>query len=124
LLLSVVVLLVACDGKESPVEVVRSFMAAVETFDVATAEDLVCQARRARVRESLEPFDDVTELGGAFDLKIDDLTFQERSNDGEVAVVHVSGKLTISYLGQQETQEIDEEHIIVREGGRWLVCDP
>lgn len=119
-----VLLLVACDGEQSPVQVVRSFMTAVGTFDVATAESLVCQAGRARVRESLAPFDAVPEPGEVFDVNISDLVVQEQSNDGEVAVVRVSGKLTFFFLGQQEIQEINENHIVVKEDGRWVVCDP
>lgn len=120
----VVLLLAACEGEQGPVEVVQSFMTAVETFDVATAESLVCQAGRARVRESLAPFGAIAEPGEVFDVRISDLVVQEQSNDGEVAVVHVSGKLTLFFLGQQETQEINENHTVVREGGRWVVCDP
>jgi hypothetical protein len=99
-------------------------MTAVETFDVATAESLVCQARRARVRESLAPFGAVPEPGEVFDVSTSDLVVQEQSNDGEVAIVRVSGKLTLFFLGQQETQEINENHIVVKENGRWVVCDP
>jgi hypothetical protein len=125
LLLSLLlVLLVACDAEEDPVEVIRSFMAAVEAFDVTKAQHLVCQAQRARVQDSLEPFGALTEADEAFAIRFDDLTFQERSNDGKVAIVHVRGQLIVSFLGQQEVQEVDEEHVLVKEGGRWLVCDP
>jgi hypothetical protein len=32
--------------------------------------------------------------------------------------------LTLAFLGQQEVQEVDEEHLVVKEGGRWVICDP
>ena len=124
-LLSVIlVLLGACGKEQSPIEVVQSFMTAVEAFDLSTAESLVCEAQRSRVRESLEPFDDVAGLGEAFDMSFDDLSFQEQSSDGKVAIVQVSGTLTISFLGQQEVQEISEEHVVIEQGGRWVICDP
>ena len=125
LLLSVILaILGACDREQGPVQVVRSFMTAVEAFDLGTAESLVCAAQRSKVRTSLEPFEDVATLGEAFDISRGELSFQERSNDGNVAVVHVSGELTVNFLGQQEVQEVDEEHVVIKENGHWLVCDP
>ena len=125
LLISVVLaLLGACVGEQSPGEVVQSFMAAIGSFDLATAESLVCEAQRPRVRESLEPFDAVVGLGEAFDVSFEDLSFEEQSHDGNVVIVHVGGTLTLTFLGQQEVQGVDEEHIVVKENGRWVVCDP
>ncbi len=110
----------ACKSEKRPVEVVRSFMAALEQFDAAAAEKLVCQAQRAQVRASLEPFGDATQ----FDLTFDELDIQELSNDGERAVVQVGGALTIVFLGQQETQPINETHIVIKESGHWVICNP
>jgi hypothetical protein len=120
----VVLLLVACGGDQSPVEVLRLFMDAVEARDVERAEGLVCEAQRSAVRQGLEPFGEVAQLDEAFDLSFGDLEFEERSNDGSTAVVRVGGSLTLSFLGQEETQEVDEEHIIIKENGRWVICDP
>jgi len=117
-------LLAGCETETSPVEVTRAFMRAIETLDVTQAQSLVCQAQQVRVRESLAPFGDIRELGEAFDINFDELTFEEQSNDGSTAVVHVSGRMTLSFLGQQETQEINEDHIVVKEEGKWVVCNP
>jgi len=114
----------ACDGEQGPVPAVRSFMTAVETFDLAGAESLVCEAQQSKVRASLEPFEDVATLGEAFDIELGELSFQEQSNDGNIAVVQVSGRLTINFLGQQEVQEVNEEHVVIKENGHWVVCDP
>jgi hypothetical protein len=123
LLAVAILLLVGCETELSPVEVVQSFMAAVETLDAATAEDLVCQAGRAQVRESLEPFRNIARPE-TFDISLKDLVIEEQSNNGEVAVVHVSGERTLFFLGQQDTREINENHTVIKESGRWLVCDP
>jgi hypothetical protein len=124
LLLGIVVLAVACQGEQLPVEVVRSFFTAVETFDVAKAESLVCQAQRHRVRESLTPFSDIAAPGEAFDIRFGELVIQEQSNDGKISVVRVKGQLTLFFLGQQETQGVDETHTLVKDHGRWLICGP
>lgn len=124
LLVAALMMLVACAREQSPVEVVRSFMTAVETFDLTAAENLVCEAQWAGIRAGLEPFDGVTRLSEAFDIGFEGLSFQERSNDGSVAIVRVTGTLALSFLGQQEIQEVDEEHLVVKDGGRWVICDP
>lgn len=124
LLSAVLVLLGACRAEQSPLEVVQSFMSAIETFDAGAAENLVCEAQRARVRESLEPFGDVAQLDEAFDVSYQDLAFEERSGDEGMVVVHVSGALKLSFLGQEEVQDVDEEHVVVKEHGRWVICDP
>ena len=118
------IVLVACAKEQNPVEIVRSFMRAVETFDLGAAENMVCEAQRAGIRASLVAFDGVDRLSEAFDISFEDLSFEERSNDGDVAIVRVTGTLALSFLGQQEIQEVNEEHLIVKEGGRWVICDP
>jgi hypothetical protein len=123
-LVLVVFLIVACGGEQSPVEVVESFLDAIEDFDVATAESLVCQEQRDKVRGSLLPFDDIAAPGEAFDLSFGELVIQEQSNDGQTSIVRVKGYLTIFFLGEQEVQEVDETHTLVKNGGRWLICDP
>ncbi len=124
LLFPVGLLVAACSGGQSPVQVVRAFMTAIGTVDVSRAESLVCATQKGEVHSSLEPFGDVAQLGEAFDISFDDLSFQEKSNDGNVAVVRVRGTVTISFLGQQEKQDVDEEHVVVKEGGQWVICDP
>ena len=118
------IILGACSAEPGPVEVVRSFMAAVERFDLAAAEKTVCEAQRGGIRASLQPFDGVTRLGEAFGMSFEGLTFEERSNDGSVAIIRVTGELTLAFLGQQEVQEVDEEHLVIKESGRWVICDP
>jgi hypothetical protein len=116
--------LVACAEQPGPIDVVQSFMAAIEEFDLDIAEGYVCEAQKSAVRAILEPYYDVARLAEAFDMDFKDLTFTERSNDGETAVVKVSGSLTLSFLGREDTQEVSEEHVVIKEGGQWLVCDP
>jgi hypothetical protein len=99
-------------------------MIALEAFDLAEAEGLVCEAQRDRVRESLEPFGDVVGLDEAFDIGFEELSYKEHSNDGSSAVVQVKGTVKLSFLGQHEVQNVDEEHLVVKEGGRWVICDP
>ena len=121
---AILVMLVACASEPSPADVVRSYMMAVETFDLHKAESLVCEAQRSRVAESLSPFLDVAGLSEAFHIGFKELSFQERTREGDMVVFRVSGKLEMSFLGQKEEQTVDEEHVVVKQDGRWVVCDP
>jgi hypothetical protein len=119
----------ACSAKQEPVEVVQAFVTALQTFDIETAESMVCESQRSNIRSTLEPFEDVSQLDGiglgeAFEMSLTDVSFQELSNDGEAAVVAVRGTLMLSFLGQQEQQGVDEVHVVIKEHGRWVVCDP
>ena len=117
-------LLCACVQTQSPVQVARDFMAAIERFDLQAAERLVCPAQQARVRASLAPFEEYGRPGETFYASLEGLTIEEQRNDGHTALVHVRGELSLFFLGQQETQQINEMHTLVRQDGRWLVCDP
>jgi hypothetical protein len=123
-LTGVVLVLGACRGETTPVEVMQALMSEVGNLDGSRAQSFVCEKKQDRVRETLESFDGNDAVGEAFDLAFDELTFEEVSNDGTTAIVHVSGWLVISFLGQQESQVVDEDHLLIREGKRWVVCDP
>jgi hypothetical protein len=121
---AVLLLPFACDDGAGPTEVMRSFFVAMEVRDLNSAEDLVCQRQQEEVRQILEPFGQVTQLDEAFSLSFEDLVFEERNNDGQTAVIRVTGSVTLSFLGQEETQPVNEEHILMNENGRWVICDP
>jgi hypothetical protein len=116
-------LLVACEQEDDPTQIMRSFMDAIERFDVDAAENLVCPGQRAKVRESLASLEGIAKPSEAFDVRITDLKVEELDNDGETALLHVKGQLTLVFLGQQEVQQIDEKHTLIRENGQWLICD-
>jgi len=114
----------SCSDKKVPTDTLRAFMGAVESFDLDTAQSLVCDRQRAQVQESLAFFDDVTSLSEAFDMRFEDLEFTERSNDGAVAVVLVTGKAKLAFLGKEDVQDVYEEHVLENVDGRWVICDP
>ena len=121
---AILLLLTACRQQGTPVEVVQEFMAAIEQFDSAGAATRVCEAQQDRVQTILDAFGEEAGMKEAINLAFDKLAFEELSNDGEAAVVHVSGALVVSFLGHQERQIVNEEHVVVHEQGHWVVCDP
>jgi hypothetical protein len=124
-LLSILILCaVSCSEKKVPIDTIRAFFAAVESYDLETAQSLVCEKQRGQVLESLAPFENVTSLSEAFDMTFEDLEFSERSNDGALAVVQVTGKVRLAFLGTEDVQDVFEEHILENVDGRWVICDP
>lgn len=99
-------------------------MSAVESFDLDTAQSLVCDRQRAQVQESLASFDNVKRLSEAFDMTFEDLEFTERDNDGALAVVQVTGTVRLAFLGKEDVQDVYEEHFLENVEGRWVICDP
>lgn len=99
-------------------------MEAIQAFNIAKAKTLVCEAQRAQVENSLAPFGDTSKLGETFVMSLEDMRYEEHSNDGSVAVVLVKGRMKLSFLGQETVQEINEKHTLIKQGGHWLICDP
>ena len=114
----------SCSEKTVPSDTVRAFMSAVESFDLDTAQSLVCDRQRAQVQESLASFDNVKRLSEAFDMTFEDLEFTERDNDGALAVVQVTGTVRLAFLGKEDVQDVYEEHFLENVEGRWVICDP
>jgi hypothetical protein len=114
----------ACGQQTGSVQTVEAFLAALEAFDIEKAQSLVCESQQESVLGVLEPFGNVSGMTEAFNMAFDDIQVTERALEGDMALVHISGNVTISFLGQQERQAVDEEHVLVKENGRWVICDP
>jgi hypothetical protein len=59
-------------------------------------------------------------VNGLFDYT--NLKFEEKSNDGKTAIVHLSGSMTLKALGQVVQQEYNEDLRVVNESNGWKVC--
>lgn len=116
--------LISCSEEKAPIDTAKEFMTAVESFDLDTVQSLVCERQRAQVGESLSPFEDVAGLSEAFDIVFEDLEFTEKSNDGAIAVVQVTGSVRFAFLGTEDVQDVLEEHVLENVDGRWVICDP
>lgn len=99
-------------------------MQAIETFDEAKAKSLVCQSKRAWVENSLSAFGNPARLDETFAIRFENLSYQQVRTEEDLVVILVQGQMWISFLGQEETQEINEKHTLIKQGGRWLICDP
>jgi hypothetical protein len=116
--------LISCTEEKAPIDTVKEYMTAVESFDLESVQSLVCEKQRAQVGESLSPYEDVAGLSEAFDMAFEDLEFTEKSNDGAIAVVQVTGSVRFAFLGTEDVQDVFEEHVLENVDGRWVICDP
>lgn len=101
-------LLSACgggDGGDGPTAVVEKVVDAMQTLDVEKAAEYFCDAKKAELTEGLtEGFAELEEMGldadellEAFKIKMTDMEYEEKSEEGDDAVVHVSGKMSLDF---------------------------
>jgi hypothetical protein len=100
--------LVACGGggtSDAPVDVVKSVVKAMEDLDVDAASKHFCDARKAELDDTLASgFEELEALGmdpdellEAIKLEMKDMSYEEKSKDGDKAVVGVSGTLSLGF---------------------------
>jgi hypothetical protein len=98
-------ILAACGGggggDGSPVDAVKNVVEAIEKLDVEEARKYVCSQHQADLPDLEESFAELEEMGidmdeflDAFNIKMSDMKYEEKSKDGDKAVVHVSGKMS------------------------------
>ncbi len=127
ILVCVGLLLAACSAGGGPaIEGTRSWFQALANLDVEQVMKLTCSNPRVRdeIELRLEPFNDIKEslaaLKGQFDFS--GLKFEEKSNDGRIATVRLSGKMYLKALGQTQPLSLYEDITVINEDGEWKVC--
>jgi hypothetical protein len=116
-----VILMAACGGGGggSPEKTAQQWFDALAKGDQNTLKDLTCAAQQ-------DTLTGVAGLLGGLEsgaLDTSGLTFKTTSQSGDTASVQVTGKLKVTLLGQSVDQDIDEAIPLVKEGGKWVVCD-
>ncbi len=102
------ILLAACGGGsegDEPTAVVKEVVDAMQTLDVEAASENFCEEQKSELNSSLdEGFAELEALGldpdelmDAFQLNFADLEYEERSQEGDEAVVHVSGTMSLEF---------------------------
>jgi hypothetical protein len=85
---------------DDPETVVNELFDAVEAGDFAAVESLVCETERAAVREMIDPGAqmgvDASSLAEALTFAVEDRGVTVLSNDGETAIVEVTGTMSMN----------------------------
>lgn len=104
----VVLTLAACGGgggSEKPGEVVKKVVNAMTTMDFEGASEFVCADKKTEFQGSLtEGFADLEQMGldpnellDAFKIGLKDMKYETQSEDGDKAVVKVTGSLSLDF---------------------------
>jgi hypothetical protein len=88
-----------------PAEVTQMVVDAMQTLDIEAASEHFCEEQRSDLDSSLEEgFAELEAMGldpdellDAFQLNFDDVEYEERSQEGDEAVVHVSGSMSLEF---------------------------
>lgn len=127
LVVASLIALAACSGGGSPaIEGTRAWFQALAELRFDDVMNLTCASVPVRneIGAKLDPFIDLKEtltaLKGQFDFS--NLKFEEKTNNGRVAVIRLSGSMTLVALGQTEAMDVAEDITVVNENGTWKVC--
>jgi len=113
------ILLAACGSSESsngPQLAVEGYINALAGNDEAALSALSCADWEASALTELDSLQAVT-------AKVEDLSCGQNGKDGQTVLVHCTGKMILSYNG--EDQELDlstRSYAVVEQNGNWLVC--
>ena len=118
-MLGLSILLSACSSSANStgaVDAVEGYITALASNDEASLSSLSCADWEASALTELDSLQAVT-------AKVDGLSCQQSGTDGDTALVDCTGKLILSYNG--EDQELDlstRTYKVVEQDGNWLVC--
>jgi len=113
------ILLAACGSSASsngPQIAVEGYIKALAGNDEAGLSALSCADWESSALTELDSLQAVT-------AKVEDLSCQQSGKDGQTVLVHCTGKMILSYNG--EDQELDlstRTYDVVEQNGNWLVC--
>ncbi len=118
-MLTLSIILSACGSSANStgaVDAVEGYITALAGNDEASLSSLSCADWESSALTELDSLQAVT-------AKVDGLSCQQSGTDGDSALVDCTGKLILSYNG--EDQELDlstRTYKVVEQDGNWLVC--
>ena len=103
-----ILVLAACGGGgggDEPVDVAKNVMQAMGKMDFDEASKYFCEARKSDLDDALvSGFEELEAMGmdpdellDAFILELSDMKYEEKSKDGDKAVVHVTGSMKLDF---------------------------
>lgn len=123
LLLMALALTTACSSGPTPEEIAKTAFEATVSADMTTAKPLYCP----KMREGFPSQEDIDkmqeELNIKFNFDFSGLTYELIKEEGDRAVVKVSGMLVVEHPKGKEELEYNESIPLVLMDGKWLVCE-
>jgi len=121
--LILIVLMAACGGGGdggSPDQVAKQWLEALAKGDKNALKDLTCIAQQESVAGTTGF---LAGLGEEMGLDVSALSFTTTEQSEDKASLQVTGKIRMTLLGVEQEEEIDEAMPMVKEDGKWKVCD-
>jgi hypothetical protein len=92
-------------GGDEPAKVAENVMKALGKMDIDGASEFFCEARRTELEDALtgdlgelEAMGmDADELLDAFKITLTDMKYEEKSQDGDKAIVHITGSMKLEF---------------------------
>jgi len=110
----------ACGGGGSPDQAAKQWFGALAKGDENALKDLTCAAQQEQITGATGL---LATLGQGAGLDLSGLSYKTTAQDGDTASVQVTGKLKVTLLGQAVEEEIDEAMPMVKEDGKWKMCE-
>lgn len=116
-----IVLIAACGNEGSPPDqAAKQWFEALANGDANGLQDLTCAAQQDSAT-GLTGL--LAGLGEEIELDVSGLSFKTIEQGKDTASVQVTGKIQMFLLGQKQEEEIDEAVPVVKEDGKWRVCN-
>jgi len=117
----VVILMAACSGGgDSPDQAAKQWFEALAKGDVKALKDLTCAAQQEQITGATGL---LATLGQGAGLDLSGMSYKTTAQDGDTASVQVTGKLKVTLVGEAVEEEIDEAMPMVKEDGKWKMCE-
>ena len=116
--------LFACGGGgDSPASVVEKAMQAMVEMNGDALGDYLCQESLEEAQQALAMAKAMMEQQ-KIKMKLSDMKYDLVSETEDKAMVHVTGTVSISGLGEEvQVDSVDESMEVVKIDGKWKVCE-
>ena len=98
-------------------------MAAMVDMDADALEDYLCPETLEEARQALTMAKAMMEQQD-IKMKLSDMNYELVSETEDKAVVHVTGTVSVSGLGEEvQVDDVDEQMEVIKVDGKWVVCE-
>lgn len=116
--------LFACGGgSDSPTSVVEKAMQAMVEMDADALGDYLCKDTLEEATEALAMAKAMMQEQ-KIKMSLTDMKYDLVKEEGDKALVHVTGTVSVTGLGDEaQVDSVDEEMEVVKIDGQWMVCE-
>ncbi len=106
----------ACASADQPAQSVENYYQAILDGDAERAAALSCAEQEANVQMEIDSF-------LAVDAALDNFSCEQIGTDGDMALVSCTGKIVMSYDGEDQYLDLSvATYQVLEQGGDWLFC--